>query len=186
MQRIAATAIALLLCAWTAPGASAAQTATPSAAALTPPARAADVASIDAIIDAVYQAISGPAGAKRDFDRLRSLFVPGARMIPVQPDREGGLRERVLTVEEYILRAGPLLERVGFRERELARRSERFGGIAHVWSTYEGVAEREMPPVRGINSIQLMNDGSRWWIVNIFWQAETPGNPLPEEYLRNE
>lgn len=79
---------------------------------------------------------------------------------------------------------GDLLVELGFREREIARREELFGNIAHVFSTYEGVREGDPEPfVRGINSIQLLNDGSRWWIVSVYWQAEGPVNPLPARYL---
>src|SRR6266436_7378248 len=98
-----------------------------------------DVESIDAIIDAAYDVISGPAGKRRDWDRERSLFYPGARLIPTAgvPGRNDvALEPQVLDVEAYIARAEPLLQK-GFYEREVARRIEQFGRIAHVWSSYE-------------------------------------------------
>ena len=155
---------------------------TPSA----PAARPADVGSIDSIIAAVYDVISGPAGQKRDWDRMRSLFVPGARLIPTGRGPTGEVSSRVRTVEEYITRASPLLEKEGFFEQEVARRAETFGNIAHAFSTYESrhKADDPKPFQRGINSIQLMNDGKRWWIVTIFWQGEDEKNPLPEKYLK--
>ena len=151
----------------------------------TPPARPADVSSIDSIIAAVYDVISGPAGQKRDWDRMRSLFVLGARLIPTGRGPTGEVSSRVRTVEEYIARSSPLLEKDGFFEREIARRTETFGNIAHAFSTYESrhKADDPKPFQRGINSIQLMNDGKRWWIVTIFWQGEDEKNPLPEKYL---
>ena len=147
--------------------------------------RADDVKSIDAIIAAVYDVISGAAGQKRDWDRMRSLFVPGARLIPAVPSQGGGATARVLDVEGYIQRSGPTLERDGFFEREIARRMEAFGNIAHVFSTYESkhAAADPAPFARGINSIQLLKDGDRWWIVTIFWDSEKPGSPIPTEYL---
>jgi hypothetical protein len=159
-------------------------------------ANASDVASIDAIVAAVYDVISGPAGKKRDWDRMRSLFAPGARMIPVGRGQAGEFAPRMLTVEDYITRSGPLLEGEGFVEREIARRVEQFGHIAHVFSTYEGriggspqsktESLREKPRiVRGINSIQLVNDGKRWWVVTIFWDSETPESPIPDKYLKS-
>ena len=152
----------------------------------TPVARPADVSSIDSIIAAVYDVISGPAGHKRDWDRMRSLFVPGARLIPTGRRPTGEVGSRVLTVEEYIARSSPLLEKNGFFESEIARRTETFGNIAHAFSTYESrhKADDPKPFQRGINSIQLMNDGQRWWIVTIFWQGEDEKNPLPEKYLK--
>lgn len=152
----------------------------------TPAANPADVGSIDAIIAAVYDVISGPAGKKRDWDRMRSLFMPGARLIPTGPRQAGGYGSRALTVEDYVTRGAPLFEKEGFFETERARRTESFGQIAHVFSTYESrhAPEDAKPFQRGINSIQLMNDGKRWWIVTIFWQGEDEKNPLPEKYLK--
>ena len=150
-----------------------------------PAANPADVVSIDAILKAVYNVISGPAGRPRDWNRMRSLFIRGARLIPAVPrqDRSSGLR--VLDVEGYIQSAGPYFEKNGFFEREAARRLERFGNIAHAFSTYESrhAAEDSKPFARGINSIQLVRDEGRWWIVTIFWDAERPDNPLPPQYL---
>lgn len=157
-----------------------------STEATAPAANPADVGSIDAIIAAVYDVISGPAGKKRDWDRMRSLFMPGARLIPTGPRPSGGYGSRALTVEDYVTRGTPLFEKEGFFETELARRTETFGQIAHVFSTYESrhAPTDAKPFQRGINSIQLMNDGKRWWIVTIFWQGEDEKNPLPEKYLK--
>jgi hypothetical protein len=146
-----------------------------------------DVATMEAIVAAVYDVISGPAGQKRNWDRFRSLFIPGARLIPTFRRPTGEVLSRVSTPEEYIERSNPLLEKNGFFEREISRRVEKFGNIAHVFSTYESrhTAQDEKPFARGINSIQLMNDGKRWWIVTIFWQGEDDKNPLPAEYLKS-
>jgi hypothetical protein len=151
-----------------------------------PAANPADVASIDAIVAAVYDVISGPAGKKRDWDRMRSLFVPGARLIPTGPRQAGGYGSRVLTVDEYVERASGVFDKEGFFEREAARRAEQFGQIAHVFSTYESrhAPDDAKPFQRGINSIQLMNDGKRWWVVTIFWQGEDEKSPLPTKYLK--
>jgi hypothetical protein len=153
----------------------------------TPVANPADVASVDSIIAAVYDVISGPAGKKRDWDRMKSLFIPGARLIPTGARQTGGYASRVLTVDEYIQRASGFFETEGFYEREASRKSEEFGQIVHVFSTYESrhAPGDAKPFQRGINSIQLMNDGSRWWVVTIFWQGEDEKHPLPEKYLKN-
>jgi hypothetical protein len=163
----------------------AAQPQTPTAAA-TPAANPADVASIDAIVAAVYDVISGPAGKKRDWDRMRSLFAPGARLIPTGPRQAGGYGSRVVTVEEYIERNSPFFEKEGFYEREISRVTDQFGQIAHVFSTYDSkhAPTDAKPFARGINSIQLMNDGKRWWILTIFWQGEDEKTPLPAKYLK--
>lgn len=152
----------------------------------TPVANPMDVATMDSTIAALYDVISGPAG-KRDWDRFRSLFIPGARLIPtgVRPTGEAG--SRVMTVDDYAQRNGPFFEKNGFFEREAARRTEAFGNIAQIFSTYESRHAKDdaKPFQRGINSIQLMNDGKRWWIVTVFWQGEDEKHPLPEKYLKS-
>jgi hypothetical protein len=150
-----------------------------------PAANGADVSSVDSIVAALCDVISGPAGKKRDWDRMRSLFIPGARLIPTGKRQSGEVASRVLTVEDYINGSSKALEEGGFFEKEIARRTENYGNIAHVFSTYESRRKSDdaKPFARGINSIQLMNDGKRWWIVTIFWQGEGPDNPLPEKYL---
>lgn len=155
-------------------------------AATTPVANPADVATMDSIVASLYDVISGPAGP-RNWDRFRSLFVPGARLIPTGRKPTGEVGSRVLTPDEYIQRSAPFIEKNGFFEREISRRTEKFGSIAHLFSTYESrhAKDDEKPFARGINSIQLMNDGKRWWIVTVFWQGEDDKNPLPAEYLRN-
>ena len=160
---------------------------TPAPTSAMPAANPADVASVDSIIGAVYDVISGPAGKKRDWDRMKSLFIPGARLIPTGARQTGGYASRVLTVDEYIQRASSFFETEGFYEREASRKSEEFGQIVHVFSTYESrhAPGDAKPFQRGINSIQLMNDGSRWWVVTIFWQGEDEKYPLPEKYLKN-
>ncbi|HEY2138687.1 MAG TPA: hypothetical protein VGH00_01305 [Chthoniobacterales bacterium] len=147
-----------------------------------------DTGSIDAIIKASYNTISGPAGRKRDWARQRALFLPGARLIPtaVKPgENESGLAPQFLDVETYITRVEPLFREKGFYETEIARRTEEFGRIAQVWSTYESRYRPDDPEpfMRGINSFQLFHDETRWWIVNIYWQHENAAHPLPEKYL---
>src|SRR5213592_696453 len=148
----------------------------------------ADVESIDAIIATAYDVISGPGDKKRDWNRERSLFYHGARVIPTAtvPGRNDvGLEPQMLDVEGYIARVEPLLQQ-GFYEKEIARRTEQFGRIAHVWSTYESRhnADDPKPFVRGINVIQLFNDGRRWWILSIYWQHETAAHPIRREFLQ--
>jgi hypothetical protein len=158
------------------------------AQATTPPpaAKPADVASPDAIMAATYDVISGPAAQQRDWDRFRSLFVPGARLIPVVPRKTGGgLDTRIITLDEYAQHADAYFQKNGFAEREISRKSERYGNIMQIFSTYESRhdAKDAQPFARGINSFQLFYDGTRWWVVTIYWLEETPENPLPKEFL---
>lgn len=145
-----------------------------------------DVASVDAIIAALYDVISGPAGEKRDWDRMRSLFIPEGRLMPTGRNQQNGKTGyRIWTVDEYITTAGAGLEKGGFFEQEISREQEEFGTLVHLFSTYESrrKADDAKPFARGINSIQLMHDGDRWWIVSVFWLGETPDNKIPEAYL---
>lgn len=150
-----------------------------------PPANPADVSSVDAIMAAVYDVISGPAGQKRNWDRFRSLFVPGARLIPAVRQEDGSTRAVVLTPEDYITRSARQLEERGFFEREIHRVTEAYGDVVHVFSTYESrrTLADPQPFTRGINSFQLMKDGNRWWVVTIFWFSERPDVPIPPRYL---
>lgn len=151
-----------------------------------PAANPADVSSMDNILRAVYESISGPAGQKRDERRFRSLFISGARLIPTVVRRDGQpAMARVFDVDEFYKRVNENTAKMGFYEKEISRQTQSFGHITHVFSTYEGrhAPEDATPFVRGINSIQLFNDGQRWWVVTIYWDAERPDNPIPKEYL---
>ena len=154
-------------------------------AAAPPPADPADVESIDAIMGAVYEVISGDAGVARDWDRFRSLFAPGATLSPVGRSPAGVFGRTTITPAEYAERSGAFLEQNGFHEVEIHRVTERYGVIAHAFSTYESRrrATDPEPFARGINSFQLLHDGARWWVVSIFWLQESADHPIPEEYL---
>ena len=114
------------------------------------------------------------------WDELGPLGTLVDKVYSVHGERHPGLAG---VRNDYVALSGPLLVERGFHERELARRTERFGHIAHVFSTYEGKVAGDAPPMRGINTIQLMNDGRRWWIVSLMWEAESPKLGLPAEYL---
>ena len=149
-------------------------------------AREADGASVDAIVAALYDVISGPAGAPRNWNRMRALFAPDAKLMVIQPRPDGGFGLRTMTVEDYISRNMSAFNTSGFYEREIARTTEAFGQLVHVFSTYELLRSPNdaKPFMRGINSIQLAHDGKRWWIANLVWRAEDSGLPLPERYLQ--
>jgi hypothetical protein len=153
-----------------------------------PEAKPSDVNSIDSITAALYDVISGPKGQARDWDRMRSLFLPDGRLIPSRTDRNTHRTDAVvLTLEGYIQRASPRMSAEGFFEHGIHNQVEQFGNIAHVWSTYESRHAKEdaKPFDRGINSIQLMKSGNRYYIIEIVWDSETPASPIPKQYLPN-
>lgn len=150
-----------------------------------PAADPADVESIDAIMTAVYDVISGDAGVARDWNRFRSLFAPGATLSPTGRSPDGAYGRNIMTPGKYAENAGAWLEENGFHEVEIHRVTERYGVIAHAFSTYASRrrASDPEPFARGINSFQLLHDGSRWWVVSIFWQQESSEHPIPAKYL---
>lgn len=106
-------------------------------------------------------------------------------MIPSRHDNKDVVSARVLTPDEYATRGQDFFTKEGFFENSVANRVEIWDHIAHVWSTYESRhAKGEKPFARGINSFQLFNDGSRWWILTVYWESEDPAHPLPEKYLK--
>lgn len=145
---------------------------------------ASDVASPDAIISALYDVISGAPGDPRDWDRFRYLFKPEAHLIPTRKSEAGELNIGSMTPDAYVELFSSRINK-GFYERELSRVTESYGAIMHIFSTYETKEKVEGPVTnRGINSIQIFHDGKRYFIVNIFWCAESAGFPLPKKYLK--
>lgn len=155
-----------------------------SAAAPVNTAKPGDVDTVEHIIAATYDVISGPAGP-RDWDRFRSLFYPGARLIPSRHAPNGPSTATVLSPDDYVVRGQNAFSKDGFFENAVANRVEAWDNIAHVFSTYESHRVKgDKPFARGINSFQLFNDGTRWWVMTIYWESEDPAHPLPEKYLK--
>lgn len=143
----------------------------PSAAAT------ADTATVEGLVAALYASFSGPAG-ERDLSRLRALFRPDARLVRCVD----GLEE--LTLDAYLLATAAFFEESALYERELVRRVERFGNVAQVLSSYEARLEPDGPVLaRSVNTLQLVHDGSRWWVSAMAWDDEGPERPLPPELL---
>jgi hypothetical protein len=162
-----------------------AQAGTPAAATPAPAANPADVGSMDAILRALYDVISGPAGP-RDWQRFRSLFVPGARLIPTRLDSAGHATLVVMSPDDFARRADSVFAKQAFYEKQIAQTVETFGAVTQVFSAYASrhAAGDAVPFARGVNSIQLFNDGTRWYVVTIYWQAEHPGLKIPAQYLK--
>lgn len=148
------------------------------------------VTSIDAVIQTLYDVISGEEKEKRDWDLFRYLFLEDAKLVLYEKDLKGIIRPRYLTPDDYVNTIGDWLESKrtsDFFENEIHKIVETFGSIAHAWSTYESFHYKgdKVPYMRGINSFQLLFHDERWWIVNLYWTRETQENPLPKKYLSN-
>ncbi|MGA8270578.1 MAG: hypothetical protein WB919_03405 [Candidatus Sulfotelmatobacter sp.] len=152
-------------------------------AAKVPAPKPEDVKSMDAILRAIYDVISGPAGG-RDWNRFRSVFLPQARFTQVGKGPDGSIFVISWNVDEFVRDGGEVFSKRPFYENAIVNRPESFGNMTQVFSSYESRnAPGEKPFERGINSIQLLNDGTRWWVVSIAWDSERPGNPLPAKFL---
>ena|SRR5882672_10138500 len=172
------TAAVALLCA--APGTSDAQG---TVTVATIPARPADVASIDGMIQAFYDVISGPAGQPREWARDRSLYIPGVKFVAMST-KDGAPVAHVMNHQEFVDDSDPWMVGQGFFEKEINRVTHRFGNIAHVFSTYAFRHTADGPILgRGVNSIELLWDGTRWWIAGAIWDGERPDNPIPAAFL---
>ena len=144
-----------------------------------------DVGTLDGIIAAFYDVISGPAGRGRQWARDRTLYIPGVKFVSVAyRPATGKPFAQVMSHQEYVDSANEEMVREGFFERQIHRVTQQFGSIAHVFSTYESRAKADGPVIaRGINSIELYYDGARWWITGAQWEDETPAHPIPKSFL---
>ncbi|MGD0215220.1 MAG: hypothetical protein ABSB87_18495 [Terriglobales bacterium] len=154
---------------------------------------ASDVDTVEHLVAALYDVISGPASKPRDWDRFRSLFLPDGRLGVIRPDAPAIADQPArksdaifLTPDMYVERDDPYFKTQGFFERSIANRVEEFGNLVHVWSTYESrhAADDSKPFTRGINSLQIIHAQGRYWVASIMWDDERPGLTLPEKYLK--
>lgn len=143
------------------------------------------VKTLDSTIKTLYSVISGEKGEARDWDLFRYLFRPEAKLIPSGPNQQGKTTIRYMSPQEYINSSGKWLVDNGFFEKETARTVHKFGNIAQVFTTYEAYrSESDTTPfMTGINSIQMLFDGNRWWIVNVYWQQASKEHPIPKQFL---
>jgi hypothetical protein len=141
--------------------------------------------SIDSTIETLYSVISGDKGVERDWNLFKYLFHKDAKLIPSRTNEEGKTGARFMSPDEYVDGSGKWLFENGFHEKEIGRTTERFGNIVHVFSSYESFRTKTdtKPFARGINSIQLLYDGDRWWILNVYWMAENNKNIIPKKYI---
>ncbi|WHI46242.1 hypothetical protein ACJJIW_13115 [Microbulbifer sp. JMSA004] len=143
-----------------------------------------DKLKIQKVIDELYSGISGPAGFKRDWKRQESLFTSDAKMIRTFVDSNGMPQSTILTVQEYPENFENLIAGRPFYEIEIHNIIERFGNIAHAFSIYEAWSDKERTQFikRGVNSIQLLNDGESWKVVHMIWDDERSGLTMDSKY----
>ena len=145
-------------------------------------ARAEDVSTIEGIVEASYETISGGAGVPRQWGRDRTLFDPNSRSVAVGVNaKTGAVTTHGSTEQEFADEADASMTMDGFTERELKHIIKQFGNVATVVSSYEGTLASGKVITRGVNIFQLYFDGKRWWILSMVWDEERPGNPIPAE-----
>lgn len=149
----------------------------------TNPADPKDVSTIDGIVKAFYETISGPKGQPRQWSRDKTLYMPDIRFVSMS-EQDGKVNAGVMSHQQYVNGSNESFVKNGFHEREINRVVRRFGNIAHVFSTYEYNNDDKTDKGRGVNSIELYWDGTRWWISSASWDDERPNNPIPKEFLQ--
>jgi hypothetical protein len=139
-----------------------------------------DVATADALIASLYDVISGAAGKPRNWERMYSLFFPGALLISAGPNKAGELHATVMSPKGYVDRAGKYFETHPFFERETARKTHSQGHLQQIFSSYESGEDAAFtkPFAHGVNSIELFNDGTRWWIMQVMWEEDPPAKKV--------
>jgi hypothetical protein len=148
-------------------------------------ARPDDVSTIEGIVKASYETISGGVGVPRQWGRDESLFDRNVRFVALERDpKSGAIVATITTHQEFVDTTDASLVKEGFTERELGHKIVRYGNVATVLSSYEGNNVSTGKVVtRGVNIFQLYYDGKRWWILSMVWDVETPANPIPPELL---
>jgi hypothetical protein len=147
-------------------------------------ARAEDVSTLDGIVKAYYEVISGPPDKPREWARDRTLYLPSVRFVDLKEGKDGAISARIASHQEYVDRTDSDLVKNGFDEREIHRETHQYGSIANIFSTYESRRKPNGPVIaRGVNSLQLFHDGKRWWVVGATWQDESPKQPIPPQFL---
>jgi hypothetical protein len=144
-----------------------------------------DVSTIDGVIKAYYEVVSGPAGQPRQWDRDATLYIPNVRFVIIREDATGKTTAESMTHQEFVDSSEASIGAKAFYEREIHRVTQRAGNIAHVFSTAERTSSPDGPVAgRGIDSIELFWDGKRWWITGAnLWDINTTKHPLPPEFL---
>jgi hypothetical protein len=144
-----------------------------------------DVGTLDGIMKAYYGVVTVKKGEKVSYERDSLLHVPNAMAGNAVKDRNGKITLQLITLKQYHEASDAELEKNGFYEVEIGRRVEQFGAVYHVWSAYEARNDKDGPVIdRGINSIQLYFDGTRFWILTWVFDSESNGRTIPEKYLK--
>ena len=175
LVRAAAAALFLAACA------TSGSTSAPRVETIAP--RPDDVSSVDGVMRAFYEVTNIAPGAPRQWARDRTLYAPWIRFVALGAGPTGRPAVTVWTHDEFVAASDPLFEK-GFVEREIHRATRQYGNMVHVDSTYEALLGTGAPvQARGVNSLELYFDGTRWWVTSVVWQSEDSAHPIPPGLL---
>lgn len=140
-----------------------------------------DVNSIDAIINAYYDVVSGAADEPWEFER--DAFIHSKNAVITRLDGLGQAESHGLEAEYIPIGLSP---KEDFYEKELKRVATHYGNIAQVWSAFEIRPEPDTESnVRGLNSIQLHFENGRWFIDSWTREMESEKNNLVTRFLND-
>jgi hypothetical protein len=143
-----------------------------------------NVSTLNGIMKAYYDVVTVKKGGKVSYERDSLIHWPNVSVGSAGISKNGKPAFHYMSLKEYHSRSDAYLEKDGFYEKEISRKVEKFGSIYHVWSTYESRNEAGGPIIeRGINSVELYFDGTRFWILGWFFDGERKDNPIPKKYL---
>lgn len=138
--------------------------------------------TVASVVDALYDALSFAGGSQPNYALVRAIFHPQARITPPAEDTAGSLSP--MAVDDYIEIFHKRLVEDGItdqggRELEIHRHTLTFNRVAHVFSSYQFVLlGASKPLVSGVNTIQLVYENERWWILSLSWDRAREGQSL--------
>ena len=128
---------------------------------------------LDELMALFYRVISFDEGGSPDWESMAGVFSTQARITRVTPEAIDHLDLKGFrNMAEEMIEVGAF---TSFFEREIARRTERFGNVMHVASAYETKISPDAVDYieRGVNSLQLVHEGGSWKICSLCWDDQT-------------
>ena len=144
------------------------------------------VQTIDKTIKTLYSILSAEADEIHNWELFLYLFHPEGKMIQYANNIDGLLEITFMSPKEYVNTIGKYLDERSFYEKEIYKKIDTYGSLAHVLSTYQSYRSKfdKKPYFTGLNSFQLVYQHRRWWIINNFWTREAIAEPFPKEFLQ--
>tara|TARA_R110000744_G_C19053320_1_gene528114 strand:- start:64 stop:576 length:513 start_codon:yes stop_codon:yes gene_type:complete len=141
-----------------------------------------DVESVDAIMNAYYDVVSGSSNEPWEFERDKYIHSKDA--VITRLDENGKAESHTLEAEYIPFGLSP---KEDFYEKELKRKVSKYGNVAQVWSAFEIRTDPNTETnIRGLNSVQLHYESGRWWIDSWTCEMESEKSSVVSEFLNKE